>query len=258
MAKARLPPGHFLDLGTFRPGDHADRPVHAYVPSTYDGATPNTLLVMFDGQNVFGDEGSYAGGWHAHTAVDEMTAKNLRPPIVVAVHNGGESRIREMGHDVRQFAADVANLLLPQLANRFHLTGASGRVVAGSSLGGLAALVCHFNHPEAFGGCIAMSPSLWFNRRAHHRDLATRDIPRSARIYIDAGKRERGQMFADAEQLALHFQNQGDPSIMWRPDARGVHHEAHWRRRLPKALRFAFTAPRVDKGLAREASRLSP
>jgi hypothetical protein len=27
-------------------------------------------LYLFDGQNVFGDEGSFAGGWHTHAAVD--------------------------------------------------------------------------------------------------------------------------------------------------------------------------------------------
>jgi hypothetical protein len=59
---------------------------------------------------------------------------------------------------------------------------------------------------------------------------------------VDAGARERGRMLADATTLAalLARSGLGADRLLWRPDARGVHHERSWRRRLPKALRFLF------------------
>jgi enterochelin esterase-like enzyme len=238
------PRGQFVDLGMFRPKSYAERPVRAYVPSIVDPAVAHPLLVLFDGQNVFGDHGSYAGGWHAHDAVDRLTGRKVIAPIVVGIHNGGVDRIHEMGRDVRWFVEAVAGVVLPRIMHEFHIAGPEHRVIGGSSLGGLAALYTLFEQPTAFGAAIAMSPSLWFARREFLRGVASGDlpIPPLSRIYLDAGARERGRMFADAEQLAkiLAPQLQHAGRFMWRPDQRGAHHESHWRRRLPKALRFMF------------------
>ncbi len=200
---------------------------------------------MFDGQNVFGDQGSYAGGWHTHEAVDRLArvGRGETAPVVVAIENGGVERIREMGSEVRGFAEDVATVLLPRLQLDFNLQGAEGRAVTGASLGGLAALFAHLDHPEAFGAGIAMSPSLWFAQRRYFRTLAEMRIPERSRLYIDAGRRESVHMYHDAQELAGILQRRGHPNLMWRPDAKGGHHERHWRRRLPKALRFAFARP---------------
>lgn len=233
-----LPPaGHLVDLGTITPHGAAERPVRAWVPA--DGAATHPLLVLLDGQNVFGDEGSYAGGWHAHAAVDGMTARTLVRPIVVAVHHGGVERNRELGRDVRRTLDAVVEQVLPRAAARFAL--ASPRVIGGSSLGGLAALRTCVEAPEVFDGGLVMSPSLWFEHGwLLGALLAGRvRVPASTRLYLDAGERERGRMFADAAILAARLAGAG-VDLMWRPDRRGAHDERSWRRRLPKALRFLF------------------
>jgi enterochelin esterase-like enzyme len=244
MPPRRLPPGRFVALGAFQPPGAPARPVRAYLPSTVHRGTPHSLLILLDGQNVFGDHGSFAGGWHAHDAVDHLVAATLEAPIVVAVDNGGAHRLCELGRDVRLFGEALAHDLLPRLAATFALRGREGRVVGGASLGGLAALYAAFDHPEAFGAALAMSPSLWFGRRCLPRRLAHAEVtvPAGVRVYLDAGARERGRMFADAADLAAWLGRHGVPPerLLWRPDQRGAHHEKHWRRRLPKALRFLF------------------
>lgn len=244
MAGRTHPRGQFVDLGTFHPKRYAERPVIAYVPAVVDPAVAWPLLVLFDGQNVFGNHGSYAGGWLADAAVDAMIARTVVPPIVVAIHNGGVDRNHEMGRDVRWFVDAVVNDVLVRIMHQFHVAGPENRVIGGASLGGLAALHAHFEHPAAFGTALAMSPSLWFARRAFLHDVAAgrMPVPPLSRIYLDAGARERGRMYADAEELAaiLAPQLHHAGRLMWRPDRRGAHHERHWRRRLPKALRFVF------------------
>ncbi len=241
MSAARQTPGRFLHLGDFGPPSFVARPVMAYVPARLDIRAPHPTLYLLDGQNVFGDHGSYAGGWHAHDAADRLPRRSFLPPVIVAIGHGGVLRNRELGVQAPSFVEQVARVLVPEVEAR--LGGGGPRVIGGASLGGLASLVALIRHPEVFEGALAMSPSLWFGRRAVLRRLerGAWTLPPGARLYLDAGRRERGSMFADAEGLARLLAARGLGSrLMWRPDAKGAHHEKHWRRRLPKALRFLF------------------
>src|SRR5438874_271830 len=91
--------GSFHDLGTFdAPGLVAGRRVRIYEPQGRTAGIPRPVLYLFDGQNVFEDEGSFAGGWHAHLAVDRLVrGKTFIAPIVVAIEHGGPARIDELG-----------------------------------------------------------------------------------------------------------------------------------------------------------------
>lgn len=207
--------------------------MRAYVPE--GTARPRPVLVMFDGQNIFGDAGSFAGGWHVHKAVSRMAAR----PIVVGVDHGHLARIHELtpfsdGTRGGQLDATLGTLvdeLLPRVRARFATTDV---FIGGASLGGLAALYAHLTRPDAFAGAMAMSPSLWFTRAKLNRYLTTR-ARTGSRIYLDMGTRERSCPFA--AQLADQLRARGH-DVMWRPDPRGKHDEKTWRRRFPKALRF--------------------
>jgi hypothetical protein len=64
-----------LSLPAFTPpGGHA-RPVRAFVPPGPPQRRP--LLLLFDGQNVFDDEGSHAGGWYAHEAAAGLGERTI-------------------------------------------------------------------------------------------------------------------------------------------------------------------------------------
>jgi enterochelin esterase-like enzyme len=203
------------------------------------------MLVLFDGDNVFGDVGSYAGGWHAHDAVTRLSERSFERPVLLAIGNGGVHRVRELGTSAPWFLDAIVADVLPRARARLPVDDRC--VLGGASLGGLAAIEGWMLHPDTFQGAMAMSPSLWF---AHHgllRRLLHGDaqLPTSGKLYLDAGRRERGAMFADAEHLAtaLRARGWGEDRLMWRPDASGTHRERHWRRRLPKALRFFFRRP---------------
>lgn len=190
---------------------------------------------MFDGQNIFGDTGSFAGGWHVHRAVARMAAR----PIIVGVDHGHLARIDELtpfsdgarGGKLDATLGTLVDELLPRVRARFATTQI---FIGGASLGGLAALYCHLTRPDAFAGALAMSPSLWFTRAKLNRYLLSH-ADAGSRIYLDMGTRERSCPLAAAlaEQLTARGHD-----VLWRPDARGKHDEKSWRRRFPKALRF--------------------
>jgi len=247
LVAAKRKQGTFVDLGTFSAGGIANRRARMYVPSRT--REKPSVLVMADGQNVFGDEGSFAGGWHAHAAVEKVALASR--PVVIAIDHGGGERIAELGAPnsakLPAFVELVVDRVLPAAHARMALGyGPGAHFVCGSSMGGLFALYMHFRRPEVFGGAIAMSPSLFFQRRAIFDFIAKEPNPYRSRVWLDAGEREAGgrlvplvRTMGDALQRR-GWRSDGDLRVTVQADAKGRHDEASWRRRLPRALRFAF------------------
>jgi trehalose-phosphatase len=249
-------------LGPLAVPGHAPRLVRIYLPSTFTADAPRFALYMFDGQNVFDDPPSFAGGWHLHLAVEKL-ARGKRPaPVVVGIDHGGSKRIDELspfaaengGTAARGAGLDglldwIADSLMPRLAAELPLIGGPlGAVVGGSSMGGLAALYAHFRKPRCFGGALVMSPSFWVEDGEILPWVQAQPTPQVSRIYLDCGVREgRGTLLPQVAAMAAHLANRGyDPDhLMFRADPRGAHSEASWRRRLPRALRFFYRSPQA-------------
>lgn len=237
------------------PGIHGTRGCTIYFPPDYfhNHHALYPVAYLFDGQNVFGDAGSFSGGWHVHQLLNERAAKGKVVPIVVGIHHGGHHRMEDLspwgvGRGHRGHADAMLDWVVGSL-RRFVaedlrvLQGPEHTLVGGSSLGGLAALYAGFRHPDVFGRVLAMSPSIWVHRGAVLEHARTARLQRGARYYIDAGGREGAGMMQYAEHLAGILEARGltaGEGLMWRPDKRGSHNERNWNRRLPKAIRFLY------------------
>lgn len=240
----------FESLGVHAPPGFAPREVRARVPD--DGAWPKPALVLLDGQDAFSDAGAAGGGWGVDDAIAKLDARRTIAPLVIAIPHAREARIDELtpwpidGRGGRAFELLrwIARELTPSVRARFELPeGALGAVLGGASWGALAALVGHFEHPDVFGGALCLSPACWVGDFAIFDWLERRPTPTFSRIYLDCGAREaEGRMLPPAEELARRIRARGYSrrQLWWRPDPRGEHTEADWRRRLPRALRFMF------------------
>lgn len=247
MKRHRSSPGHFAELGTITARGLGARRVRAYVPAAATTA-PRPLVIMFDGQNLFGDHGSFAGGWHAHHTVERIA--RARAPVIVAIDHGGLQRIAELspysdgtrGGKLDALLDAMIDELLPRVRTRFPILGTP--FLGGASLGGLASLYAHFLRPDLFAGALAMSPSLWFTRDRFAAFLRSRPAPPTSRIYLDIGANEGdGKMRPLVVQLGRELHGRGwraggEHRVLVRVDPRGRHNEKSWRRRLPAALRF--------------------
>ncbi len=235
------------------PGHGPKRHVRVYVP-TRSNERERPLLLLFDGQNVFDDAPSFAGGWHAHAEVERL-AKSVSPPVVVGVDHGHEHRISELspfdfGPHAGRFPEMldwITRWLVPKLRFEHRLTADPGRtVVGGSSMGGLAALFAALARPDVFGGAIAMSPSLWVGRGAMFRWVGEREVPQGLRLYLDGGGREQ-RMLEAATKMAELLASRGARDLRFRADPRGRHDERSWRRRLLSALRYHYGVARSQR-----------
>lgn len=236
------------------PGHGPQRHVRVYVPTRARPAE-RPLLLLFDGQNVFDDAPSFAGGWHAHVEVERL-ARSVSPPVVVGVDHGHEARISELspfaigphGGRLPHLLEWLSAWLVPRLREAHALTSDPRQtVIGGSSMGGLAALYAALDHPDVFGGAIAMSPSLWVGRGEMFRWVSERRVPRHVRLYLDGGGKERHMLEATARMAQL-LSERGAGQVHVRADSRGSHDERSWRRRLLGALRYQFgTATRARR-----------
>ncbi|MEB3222509.1 MAG: alpha/beta hydrolase-fold protein [Candidatus Sericytochromatia bacterium] len=233
------------------PGRH---PATIYLPPGYDHGTARyPVAYVFDGQNVFGDEGSFAGGWHLHHALDYRATAGRTVPIVVAVHHG-EARAQELTpwpvEDHHEALGDqlldwVVGRLAEMVAEDLRiLKGPEHTLIGGSSLGGLLALYGFFRHPDVFGRALVMSPSLWVAEGKIFEFVAQARYAGDPRIYLDCGAREaEGIVIKHAEWMSDMLTRKGfAPGFhhLWRPDTHGAHNERHWARRLPRALRYLY------------------
>jgi predicted alpha/beta superfamily hydrolase len=244
--------GKWQTFGPFDLPGFPARVVRTYTPPGFRKNRSRRVLYMFDGQNVFGDEGSFAGGWYAHRAVAGLDPRRYHLPMIAAVEHGHERRIDELtpwklgevGGMANQFLDWFVATVVPLVHREFQvLDGPFGAVIAGSSLGGLAALYAHHRHPEVFGGAISMSPSLFVGRGRLLTYIEERPRPYVSRLYLDAGGLEAGGRLAKGAKRMTDFlarRGYNKKQLLYRFDANAAHNERAWRRRLPRALRFMF------------------
>lgn len=249
-------------LGPFDIPHVGPRHVRVYVPP--GPPAHRSVLYVFDGQNIFHDAPSYAGGWHLHATTRRLTTPKRAAPIVVGIDHGGAARVDELGGWAKGDGRTDALLdwmgatLLPKIRADHGASADPAQVgIGGSSMGGLGALYAHFKRPELFGLVLAMSPSLWFGNGKIFELIAAASKPWTSRIYLDAGGLEGGgRMLAAAQRLADHLRGRGwdEGALRFVAAKRGTHSEKHWRRRAPLALQFLFEPGALKNKRAKRAA----
>lgn len=233
------------------------RDVLAYLPPSY-ARNPRRrypVLYMQDGQNLFDDATSFSGEWRVDETLEEASRAGLEA-IVVGISNAGEARLDEYSpfEDPRHgggwgdlYLDFLVRALKPTVDRDLRtLPGREYTGIAGSSMGALISLYGFFRHPGVFGFVGALSPALWFARRAIFPFVrAARYVP--GRIYLDVGTREGTSTVRDAREMRslLHAKGYDAGHELLYVEASGAHHsEAAWAERLPAALEFLLPSPR--------------
>jgi enterochelin esterase-like enzyme len=159
-------------------------------PGFQEGHRPYNLLVVLDGP-------AYQDPIPARRIVGNlMAAGRIERTVVVLVDNARGARDRDLGQNPA-FPMFLARELLPWLRRRYQVRAEPARtVLAGSSLGGVAAVYAAFRYPRRFGLVLAQSGAFLapiMGGRAEGPSLMERfaRAPRHPiRFYLDAGTHE--------------------------------------------------------------------
>jgi enterochelin esterase family protein len=166
-----------------------------YTPSNYDPDNdPYPLLLLYD-------TWTYTEVISASTLLDNLIAAGAIPPLVAVLfgHLLRKDRMNEMGF-YEPFFACVMQELLPYIQQHYATTSDPARsIVAGASMGGIAAMYTGLRHSERFGNIYSHTGSFHsgpLSERAYQR--LEREIQQRAfvpqRFYLDVGMLERDEM----------------------------------------------------------------
>lgn len=226
------------------------RDVLVALPPSYDSTNRSyPLVVMHDGQNLFDPDTSFAGSWGMIGVLRDLAAEGVEA-IVAGIANTGPFRRYEYspfrdprhgGGDGDRYLGFVMDQVLPRVESAFRVAaGPEGRIIAGSSMGGLVSLYAHWKHPDIFGGAGALSPSAWFAEEAIIDFVRQRPLP-PGRLWLDTGTDEGELMLHSVRRLRDVLEERGltpGPRFEYVEDEGAGHHETSWGRRMRAAIPF--------------------
>ncbi len=235
-----------------------ERDVLVYLPPGYEESDRRyPILYLQDGQNVFDGATSFIQGkeWRAdETAQDLILAGTIEPLIMVAIYNAGHDRLDEYtptrdllvgkGGEANLYCRMLVEELMP-VVNRCYRTrlGPENTALAGSSLGGLLSLHLGLAHPELFGKVAALSPSVWWDKRALLRQVNELVERPPVKIWLDIGTEEGRIAIRQVRQLRNGLCAKGwrlNSDLVYFEAKGGVHDENAWAERVAPCLSFLF------------------
>jgi enterochelin esterase family protein len=170
-----------------------ERRVWTYRPPGYNPSQRYPLILCFDGYPYILD-----AMVPLPTVLDNLIAEGAIPPVVAVLPDSldGETRTREMTM-YEPFVKFVGEELLPWAQAQLSIEPDPARtVVAGSSLGGLAAAFCGLRRPDLFGLVLSQSGAYQFADFGGPARFALEErVP--LRFYLEVGSFEGRQVPAN-------------------------------------------------------------
>jgi enterochelin esterase-like enzyme len=219
------------------------REVWVYTPAGYDTLKQKRglpLLLTFDG-------GEYVSSIPVPTILDNLVAaKRIAPMVAVFVASPDEQRNTELDQN-EHFAEFLATELVPWVRARYAIASAPARnIVAGSSMGGLAAAFVANRHPEIFGNVLSQSGAFMYAAPGEQTaERMKRDIEaapkRDIAYYLEAGIYEQGRLDQGGVDLLTsnrHLRDvlKGKGNRVTYDEFAGGHDDLSWRTGYPKGL----------------------
>lgn len=161
------------------------RKVQVYTPAEYDvqRAEPYPVILYHDGSD-------YTRLGSIKNILDNLIAAGRIEPLVAVFADPLDRELEYWHTSAETHTSLVVEELMPWVAATYYTsTDRTRRAVTGPSLAGLAAARHCFTHPEVFGLCAPISPSLWASNRALLNQMSQSDLT-GITWYVDWGTYE--------------------------------------------------------------------
>ena len=226
------------------------RPVHVWLPPTYDGKTPHDVLIMHDGQMLFDASGTWNGTeWRVDEVLSDLIAQgHVRPTLVVGVWNrpgfrhveytpqkpidnldgsirtgilsmrrpDGEPLFPDGMVESDAYLKFLVTELLPYVRTKYVTDKEAGHnYLMGSSMGGLISLYGWMEYPEVFeaAACLSTHWPVGFDAKTNHAFLLLEYLRKSV---PEPARRKLYMDTGDQELDAMYLpsQSQADSIFM--------------------------------------------
>jgi predicted alpha/beta superfamily hydrolase len=142
----------------------------------------------------------------------------------------------------RAYTDFIVKTVKPMIDRQYRtLRDRAHTAIMGSSMGGLASHYALVQYPEVFGKAGVFSPAYW-TAQPSFDFVASKPVPRDARVYLLMGGKEGPEMNADVKKMAEVIGKTGHPAantiLKIVPEAE--HNEAFWAGELREALLWMF------------------
>jgi enterochelin esterase-like enzyme len=215
-----------------------DREVWVYTPAGFNpGRDRYPLLLLFDGIRYTSSTSP------ANVILDNLIADKRIPPLVaILVSNTNRTVDLSCSAD---FADFIARELVPWAREKYHATADPDKtVVAGSSIGGLAASFAGLTHPEVFGNVLSLSGSYWWNPKDDSKpEWLTRQFAQAPklplRFFVSVGSMELKDRQVDTNRRFRDLLTAKGYRLSYR-EFNGGHGYLSWRESLAEGLSYLF------------------
>ena len=227
-----------------------ERSVWLYTPPAYDSGRSYPLLVFMDGD-------SYTSLVPTPAILDYLIHDGKIPPVVALFVGNASPGARDTELNCSHAWGDfLVKEAIPWIDSSQHVrTGPSGALIAGSSMGGLAAACAAVDHSEVFGKVIAQSGSFYRAPSGEEPESLARRLARSKRLpldfYLEIGLLETAPVPSRDPSMLTASRHMRDVLV-----AKGYHVEFHdrfsghehvaWRATLSDGL-TALLSPSANK-----------
>jgi enterochelin esterase-like enzyme len=253
------------------------RQVDIWIPPDYEGnGSARRVLIMQDGQNLF--DRSFAFGaqeWQVDETLCRLAGEGFgKLPVVVGVWNTAERRktyypsqvFESLDRSSREailpgqsfiafgdeYAAFIAEELLPWLRNEFNVSTATEDVyLGGSSMGALISCYTWCRYPEQIGGVLMFSTHWIGNFRYEYDPVIAESMtnwfcahipdPESHSVWMDRGTEGLDSLYAHPQDVidrCIISQGFSIEQVHLSVAAGETHNEYSWSRRFPLAIRW--------------------
>jgi enterochelin esterase-like enzyme len=219
------------------------RYVWIYTPPGYDTLARRgsglPMVLAFDG-------GEFVESVPVPVILDNLlAARRIAPTIGVFVGSAENKRDEELAANPR-YAEFVATELVPWVRARVKIAASpNDNVIAGSSLGGVAAAFVALRHPELFGNVLSQSGAFMFSSPDDPKpERLARDVVAAPRrpvaFYLEAGifESRRFEKGVDLLTSNRHFRDalRAKGYRVTYDEFAGGHSDLNWRSGFPKGL----------------------
>ena len=147
------------------------------------------------------------------------------------------------------FMAFIRDDLKP-LINSNYRANPEDSTIYGSSYGGLFALYVLFHRPDTFNRYIALSPSIWYDKKVtldYESKYANEHTELPARLFLSVGSLERPIDLQNLQELVQILQKRDYNGLEWASYiCEGENHITAWEAATPRAILSVFSSSKKD------------